>query len=159
MTFFKLTAFTVHIKSVSTITLIFFFKTKTIAAKRRRCLDISDSFGIISGEYIFTNYHRSITDFVKFALFNYFEVNICNLQKPWVPNNVCQNCVVSLRQLSSGKRSAFKFITPMICREPRNHHDDCYFCLVNITGISSANRNKWSYPTLSSAQRPRTHSE
>ncbi|XP_044752601.1 uncharacterized protein LOC123312303 [Coccinella septempunctata] len=47
----------------------------------------------------------------------------------------------------------------MVCREPRNHHDDCYFCLVNIKGINRNNRHKWTYPDLDSARRPVVHSE
>ncbi|GBP08561.1 hypothetical protein EVAR_77228_1 [Eumeta japonica] len=50
------------------------------------------------------------------------------------------------------------FVTPMIWREPRNHHDDCHFCVVKINGINPENRNKRSYPILSSAQRPRLKS-
>ncbi|GFV59718.1 uncharacterized protein TNCV_1907891 [Trichonephila clavipes] len=46
------------------------------------------------------------------------------------------------------------FETPMIWREPQNHHDDCYFCVGKINGINPGNRNKWSYPNLASAQRP-----
>ncbi|CAG9787072.1 unnamed protein product [Diatraea saccharalis] len=130
-----------------------------MATKKRRCLNDSNSFCVIYGEYTFAKYRKSITDFVKSAYFKYFGVHISNLQKPWVPNTVCQNCVVSSRQWSNGKRSALKFKTPMIWWEPRNHHDDCYFCMVNITGINSANRDKWSYPTLSSAQKPLTHSD
>ncbi|GFU67579.1 uncharacterized protein TNCV_1643281 [Trichonephila clavipes] len=58
----------------------------------------------------------------------------------------------------SGKRYAVMFETPMIWREPQNHHDDCYFCVVKINGINPGNRNKWSYPNLSSAQRPQSKS-
>ncbi|XP_044752720.1 uncharacterized protein LOC123312391 [Coccinella septempunctata] len=47
----------------------------------------------------------------------------------------------------------------MVCREPRNHHDDCYFCLVNIKGINRNNRDKWTYTDLDSARRPVVHSE
>lgn len=129
-----------------------------MATKRRRCLNDADSFCVVCGEYTFKKFRKVITDFVKTAYFNYFGVNICDEEKPWVPKTACQNCVVSLRQWSNGKRSALKFKTPMIWREPTNHHDDCYFCVVNITGINSANKNKWSYPTLPSAQRPLLHS-
>ncbi|GFV55807.1 uncharacterized protein TNCV_2603281 [Trichonephila clavipes] len=45
------------------------------------------------------------------------------------------------------------FETPMIWREPQNHHDDCYFCVVKINGINPGNRNEWSYLKISSAQR------
>ncbi|GFS68728.1 uncharacterized protein TNCV_1959311 [Trichonephila clavipes] len=50
------------------------------------------------------------------------------------------------------------FETPMIWREPQNHHDDCYFCVMKINGINPGNRNKWSYPNLPSAQRPQLKS-
>ncbi|GFU02759.1 DUF4817 domain-containing protein [Trichonephila clavipes] len=58
----------------------------------------------------------------------------------------------------SGKRDAVMFETPIIWREPQNHHDDCYFFVVKINGINPENRNKWSYPNVSSAQRPQLKS-
>ncbi|GFX11768.1 uncharacterized protein TNCV_4341131 [Trichonephila clavipes] len=78
--------------------------------------------------------------------------------KPWDPHIVCQKCVVCLRLWSSGKRDAVMFETPMIWREPQNHHDDCYFYVVKINGINPGNRNNWSYPNLSSAQQPQLKS-
>ncbi|GFT32824.1 uncharacterized protein TNCV_5038711 [Trichonephila clavipes] len=56
------------------------------------------------------------------------------------------------------KRDAVMFETPMIWREPQNHHDDCYFCVVKYNVINPGNRNKWSYPNLSSAKRPQLKS-
>ncbi|GFW40561.1 uncharacterized protein TNCV_4823971 [Trichonephila clavipes] len=58
--------------------------------------------------------------------------------------------MVCLRLWSSGKRDAVMFETPMIWREPQNHHDDCYFCVVKINGINPGNRNKWTYPNFCS---------
>lgn len=74
--------------------------------------------------------------------------------KPWIPNLVCKSCVESLRLWANKKRPTFKYKSPMIWREPSNHHDDCYFCVVNITGINRKNRSKWIYPSLQSAIRP-----
>jgi hypothetical protein len=71
---------------------------------------------------------------------------------------MCAKIVFCLQQWSSGKRRALKFRTPLIWREPQNHHDQCYFCVVNINEINSGNRNKWSYPNLVSVQRPISHS-
>ena len=121
-----------HIKSVSTNALIIFFRIKTTAAV----------FVLFVANITFTKHRKLITDFVKSAYFNYFKVNICNLQELWVPNTVCQNCVVFLRQWSNGKRSSLKIKTPMIWQEPRNNHDDCYFLCdehyrYKLTGPSS----------------------
>lgn len=120
----------------------------------RSCLIDPKCFCFICGQYVFKKYRKSITDFIKTAYTEYFKVQMCNLDKPWVPKTVCQNCVVSLRQWKSAKRSSLKFQTPMIWREPKNHHDDCYFCVVDINGINSNNCNKWIYPDLPSAKRP-----
>ena len=117
-----------------------------------------DCFCYICGEYIFEKYRKPISDFVKTVYHQYFKIDLCNQDKPWVPHIVCQNCAVCLRLWSSGKRDAVKFVTPMIWREPQNHHDDCYFCVVKINGINPGNRSKWSYPNLSSAQRPQLKS-
>ncbi|GFU53435.1 uncharacterized protein TNCV_3029401 [Trichonephila clavipes] len=110
-----------------------------MASTRRCCVLNSDCFGYICGEYAFAKYRKHILDFVKTAYPQYL-------------------CVVCLRLWSSGKRDAVMLETPMIWREPQNHHDDCYFCVVKINGINSGNRNKWSYPNLSSAQRPQLKS-
>lgn len=125
-----------------------------MSTSRRRCLNNPQCFCYICGEYVFQNYRKSITNFVKTAYYDYFKVQVYNLDKPWVPKTVCQNCVVSLRQWLNGKRNSLKFKTPMIWQEPKNHYDDCYFCLVDINGINSNNRNKWIYPDIPSAKRP-----
>ncbi|GBP72447.1 hypothetical protein EVAR_24358_1 [Eumeta japonica] len=75
-------------------------------------------------------------------------------EKSWAPNCVCKSCVEYLRLWQSGKRSDFKFGTPTIWREPRNHLEDCYFCRVNVNGLNTKNRAKWQYPSTSCVQRP-----
>jgi hypothetical protein len=115
------------------------------------CSELQKCPGIYD-EYIFTKYRKSISDFVKTGYVNCLGIKLCNQDEPWVPQFVCQNCVVCLRQWSSGKKHALKFRTPMIWREPQNHHDQSYFCVVNINGINSGNQNKWSYPKWVSAQ-------
>ena len=78
--------------------------------------------------------------------------------KSWAPNCVCKSCVEYLRLWKSGKRSASKFITPTIWREPQNHLDDCYFCSVNINGTNTKNRIKWQHPSPTCVQLPLQHS-
>jgi hypothetical protein len=80
---------------------------------------------------VFIKYRKSISDFVKTGYVNYFGIKLCNQDEPWVWG-----------QWSSGKKHALKFRTPMIWRDPQNHHDQSYFCVVNINGINSGNRNK-----------------
>ncbi|CAH2083924.1 unnamed protein product [Euphydryas editha] len=92
--------------------------------------------------------------FVKIAYTDYFKVQVCNLDKPWVPKTVCQNCVISLRQWSSVPKKFPEVHSPHDLARTKHHHDDCYFCVVNINDINSNNRSKWIYPDLPSAKRP-----
>ena len=77
-----------------------------MAEKKRHCLNNPESFYVICDE-TFTKSRKSITDFAKSAYFNYFEVNFCNLQKPWVPNTVYQKCVVSFRDIDPEEKYLF----------------------------------------------------
>ncbi|GFT83345.1 uncharacterized protein TNCV_1555601 [Trichonephila clavipes] len=131
---------------------IYFVAFFDMASSRRCCVLNPDCFCYICGEYVFAKYRKPILDFVKTAYHQYFKIKLCNQDKLWVPHIVYQKCAVSLQLWSSEKRDAVMFETPMIWREPQNHHDDCYFCVVKINGINPGNRNKWSYPNLSSAQ-------
>lgn len=103
---------------------------------------------------MFKECRLNVSDFVKQAYMDYFGKPLETNIKPWIPNLVCKSCVESLRLWANKKRPTFKYKSPMIWREPSNHHDDCYFCVVNITGINRKNRSKWSYPNLQSAIRP-----
>ncbi|GFV39219.1 uncharacterized protein TNCV_2089591 [Trichonephila clavipes] len=102
-----------------------------------------DCFCCICGEYVFAKYRKPISDFVKTAYHQYFF--ILYARNVWYVYDY-------------GPVNAVMFETPMIWREPQNHHDDCYFCVVKINGNNPGNRNKWSYPNLSSAQRPQLKS-
>jgi hypothetical protein len=78
-------------------------------------------------------------------------MKIKDVDKPWLPNNVCKTCREHLRQWMNGKRRHLKFSVSMVWREPKNHYDDCYFCLINLHG---ADRKKKTYLDLESAKRP-----
>lgn len=107
---------------------------------------------------MFKNSKKVISELVKNTYFEYFGKLLDKNDKSWAPNCVCKSCVEYLRLWKSGKRSAFKFGTPTIWREPQNHHEDCYFCSVNINGLNTKNRAKWQFPSTSCVQRPVPHS-
>lgn len=124
----------------------------------RRCLNNPNHFCYICGEYVFKNCRKVISELVKNTYSLYFKMLLDKNEKSWAPDCVCKSCVEYLRLWKSGKRKAFKFLTPTIWREPRNHLDDCYFCSLNINGINTKNRVKWQYPSTTCVQRPVQHS-
>lgn len=130
-----------------------------MSSSRRSCINHSDVFCYICGEYTFKENRKSVTDFIKRAYHGYFGIRLGDQEKSWAPHIVCKTCTEHLRQWTTGKRKSLKFGIPMVWREPTNHIDDCYFCLVNITGINKNNHKKWYYPDLASARRPIPHSD
>lgn len=125
-----------------------------MSSSKRRCLNNPDHFCYICGEYAFKDCRKVISDLMKNTYFEYFGILLDKNEKSWAPNCVCKSCVEYLRLWKSGKRSAFKFESPTIWREPQNHLEDCYFCSVNINGLNTKNRAKWQYPSTSCVQRP-----
>lgn len=103
---------------------------------------------------MFRECRLSASDLIKKTHLDFFGTPMQAFSKPWIPNFVCGSCVTSLRLWASKKRPTLKFKSPMIWREPTNHHDDFYFCVMNITRINRKNSSKWTYPNLKSAIRP-----
>lgn len=125
-------------------------------SSKRSCLNDPNLFCYICGEYTIKKCRKPITKSVQSAYFAYFNMEIKDLDKHWIPSIVCKMCSEHLRQWNNGKRRQLKFGVPMVWREPKNHYDDCYFCLVKLRGV---NRKKMIYPDLESAKRPLPHSE
>ncbi|CAH1113218.1 unnamed protein product [Psylliodes chrysocephalus] len=125
-----------------------------MSSSRRRCLNNPDHFCYVCGEYVFNYCRKVISELVKNNYFEYFEILLDKNEKSWAPNCVCKSCVEYLRLWKSGKRNAFKFETPTIWRDPRNHLEDCYFCIVNVNGLNTKNRAIWQYSSTGSVQRP-----
>lgn len=103
---------------------------------------------------MFKEFRLNPSDLVKQAYMDLFGLPYETNNKPWIPSLVCKSCVESLRLWVNKKRPHFKYQTPMIWREPSDHHSECYFCVVNITGINRKNHSKWTYPNLLTAVRP-----
>lgn len=110
-----------------------------MSSSRRRCLNNPNHFCYICGQYVFKDSRKVISELVKNTYFEYFGKLLDKNNKSWAPNCVCKSCMEYLRLWKSGKRSAFKFGTPTIWREPQNQHEYCYFCSVNINGLNTKN--------------------
>ena len=93
----------------------------------RGCVNSSENFCYICGEFVVIKQQRNITNFVEKVYFAYFGVKRGDQDKSWGPHGVGLGCVEGLRMWSKGKVKFFRFGVPMIWREPRNHSDDCYF--------------------------------
>ena len=128
-------------------------------SKCRGCLNKTNSFCYVCGDFTIVAQRRTITSFLRTAYFHYFDCKIGDQDKFWAPHICCKPCYNGLTAWLNGKKAAFNFAVPMIWREPRNHAVDCYFCLTNITGFNASSRKKIKYPNLRSAMRPVPHSD
>ncbi|KAJ8709521.1 hypothetical protein PYW08_009525 [Mythimna loreyi] len=87
---------------------------------------------------IWANFCRKvISESAKNTYFEYFGMLLDKNEKSWASNCACKSFVEYLGLWKSGKRSAFKFGTLTIWREPRNHREGCYFCGVNVNGLNT----------------------
>lgn len=102
---------------------------------------------------------RIMTSTVKRAYALYFNREVQNLDKNYVPNFCCLYCFRRLLGWLKGAPISMKFAVPMIWKEQQNHIDDCYFCLVNVSGVNRYKKRKLDYPDLRSAHRPLPHSD
>ena len=59
----------------------------------------------------------------------YFGFGPAPLDKPWTPNNACNNCRTILNKIGKGQECFFTFGKVMQWRNQINHKTDCYFCL------------------------------
>ena len=98
-------------------------------------------------------------EFISKLYLAYFEVPLGDQDKTWAAHKVCALCVETLTKWSQVKPKYFKFGTPMIQREPKDHLKDCYFCKVNVKGFSWKNKQRIKYFNLDSALLPVAHCE
>ena len=84
----------------------------------RGCVNSSEGFCYICGEFVVKKNQRNITNFVEKVYFAYFGVKIGDQDKSWTTHGVCLGCVEGLRMWSKGKVKSFHFGVPMIWREP-----------------------------------------
>ncbi|EFN85777.1 hypothetical protein EAI_07695, partial [Harpegnathos saltator] len=94
-----------------------------------------------------------ITQNIKTCYFEYFNIEIKNLDKPWVAHIICTTYYQGSRYWLKGKRSDMRFGIPMIWREPTDYITSCYFCSYQITSYNARNKKNISYTTLSCTTR------
>lgn len=123
----------------------------------RKCVNNSNSFCYICGEFTLKSQRKSMTALVMEAYKLYFGCAVGDQDKNWAPHICCASCAVNLRAWMRGERASMPFAVPMIWREPRDHIGDCYFCITNVVGFSSRNKKIIQYPNLLSAIRPVPH--
>ena len=113
-------------------------------SKCRGCLNKTNSFCYVCGNFTTVAQRRTFTSLIRTAYFHYFDCKIGDQDKSWAPHICGKPCYNGLTAWFNGKKAAFNFAVPMVWREPRNHADDCYFCLTNITGFNASSRKKKS---------------
>ena len=129
-----------------------------MASSGRKCLNSSDLFCYICGQFTIKHQRTNISDFVQKAYHAYFGMKLGDQDKHWAPHIVCKPCVETLRGWTQGKKHK-RFGIPMVWRVPQNHHDDCYFCAVNLNGVNLKKKTTVTYPNLPSALQPIPHSD
>lgn len=125
---------------------------------RRKCINPTDIFCYVCGQFTARNQRRSLTAKVIQAYFYYFGCHVGDQDKSWAPHITCTACYTNLIKWLNGEKSrCMPFAVPMVWREPTNHAEDCYFCLTKVQGFSNKTRANILYPSIPSAIRPVPH--
>lgn len=126
---------------------------------RRACAHKADTFCYVCGKLTIAKQRRPFTPLLRMAYFRYFNREVSDVDKPWVPNCCCKSCSNMLIGWYNGYSNGLPFGTPMIWVEPMDHVTQCYFCLVNTNGFSGRTKDVIEYPENSSVILPVPHSE
>lgn len=122
--------------------------------EKQICLNSADLFCYICGKFTAKIQRRPISINLAEAYLLYFQSEIKNQDKAWVPHICCKSCEIYLSAWLAGKQKYMPFIKPMVWREPNNHITDCYFCLAKISGFTLKTKSKIQYPDCQSADKP-----
>ena len=115
---------------------------------RKVSVNLPYKFCYICGRYATEKERREITKSFKVNYWNYFGIQLSNLDKTWVPQSVCTSCVSALSSWSKNGKNML-FSAPTTWREPRSH-DESYFCLCKDGGFSVKSKDLIKYPDVSS---------
>lgn len=149
-----------HYKAVqSNITYVIKILYKMMQNDREyRCNKSSDMFCYICGRLTMIGQSCPITPQIRELYKQYFNINIANQEKCWVPHIVCNSCRLGLNEWYKGK-GHFTFGRPMVWRDPINHINNCYICLTNVAGFSAKTIKYVNYPTVDTVTHPIPHSD
>lgn len=123
----------------------------------RVCVNSPDLFCYICGEFTPKSKKKPLSDLIKQAYQAYFNCDVRNQDKSWVPKVCCLKCYTNLNGWSKGTTKKIPFGTPMLWMEPTNHAEDCYFCLTQLKGFSEKSKRSIKYADVSSVIKPQPH--
>ena len=129
-----------------------------LSTSKRGCINHSDNFCYVCGEYTPPAHRVKINSRIKFAYKHYFACQIGNQNKKWPPHICCNHCRTSFLFWLDGKRKQTPFAVPIMWREQGDHVTECYFCMTAIKEFSRKNKFKMFYPICKSAIKPVPHS-
>lgn len=121
-----------------------------------KCKNDRSSFCYICVRYIVSTARKPLNQAAKLKYEEIFDLKIGNMEKNWVPTSICNTCRNNLYHL---KRHKFKFNTPAVWREPKDHLTDCLFCVFDpklkfLNKINKNNRSFLDYSSVSSVSLP-----
>lgn len=120
----------------------------------RKCINSSDSFFYICGEFMSTTHRRNITSLIKMTYKHYLWYEIGDQEKPRVPHLLFA-LLYRLREWIKWKETSMPFVVPMIRGEARDHLEDCYFSWLQQQKENHFKKQKKiQYPNINSAVSP-----
>ena len=107
-----------------------------------KCKNNPDRFYHICSNVVLPSGQAKITDFVKKAYCDYFEIKLRDQDKPFAPYICCKTWGIG------------GMVKGRICHLPfqwsggkgKDHITDFYFCMINLKGINRKNKHHVHYP-------------
>lgn len=110
------------------------------------CNKSADLFCYVCGLYTPISQRRKINEPIKNMYKQYFNIDIANQDKCWVPHTICMTCRLGLLGWFEGKTVSggheklhLTFGRPMLWRDPIDHQRNCYICSTILMGLQGGN--------------------
>ena len=128
--------------------------------QRQSCINNRNIFCYICGLFTPSKIQRNITSKLKTVYKHYFDCELGNQDKPWVPHIVCNSFYSSLTSwLDCSRVRGLPFTVHVIWHEPMDYITDCYFCMSSVAGFTIKTRTHIKYPDCRSALKPLPHDD
>ena len=119
-----------------------------------------NSFCYVCGSFMLKGQEKIMTFMMKKAYRLFFNREVANLDKNYVPNYCRSYCLRYLLSWLKDAPMSMKFAVAVIWKEQQNHVDDCYVCSTQVSsGINRYKKRKVDYTDLNSAQHPLPYSD